>query len=203
MPSFLSLPVEFGGGSLDGGGEGRFCFGGGSFCPDEELDELFCDMEDQTNIDSVNNSKLIYEHTEKSIEKINKSIDIVTSKLTSSLGFSGVLLKFASDMPSKGGLFSLKVCVTVFLLGAVGFCACGLYPKAGGHSLTSRYLREELYYCPEDEIRLQIIDQRLKSIDSLEDLAKSRRSYLNFAVLSLMLAVTFFGVSIIVEAIPG
>lgn len=187
---------------MDGGGGGGVCFGGGLFCSDEEFDELFCDMENQTDTGSANNSKLIYEHAEKSIEKINKSIDIVTSKLTTSLGFSGVLLKFASDMPSSGGLFSLKVCVTVFLLGAVGFCGCGLYPKAGGRSLTTRYLRENLYYYPEDEIRLQIIDQRLKSIDDLEDLAASRRFCLNYAVLSLVLAITFFAVSIIVEAVP-
>jgi len=159
-------------------------------------------MKNQANTSSVNNSKLIYEHAEKSTEKINKSIDIITSKLTSSLGFSGVLLKFASDMPSSGGLFSLKVCVTLCLLSAVGSCGCGLYPKAGGKPLTTRYLRENLYYCPEDEVRLQIIDQKLKSIDDLEGVAKFRRVYLNYAVLFLMLAAAFFGISIIVEAIP-
>ncbi|MCY6492140.1 hypothetical protein [Leptolyngbya sp. GGD] len=156
----------------------------------------------ENKLNGSDNSKLIYEHAEKSVEKINKSIDNITSKLTTFLGFSGVLLKFASDMPSNGELFSLKVIVTVLLLGTVVFCGCGLYPKAGGNSLTTRYLRENLYYYPEEEVRRQIIDQRLKSIESLEEVAAFRRIYLNHAILCLMLAVIFFGISIIVNAIP-
>lgn len=158
-------------------------------------------MENQP--DKNDNSKLIYEHAEKSIEKINKSIDNVTSKLTTSLGFSGVLLKFASDMPNDKWLFSLKICVTVLLLGAIIFCGCGLYPSPGGTRLTTRYLRENLYCYPEEEFRRQVIDQSLKSIDILNELAARRRSYLNLAILCLMLAACFFGVSIIVKAIPS
>jgi len=158
-------------------------------------------MENETTVLN-DNSKLIYEHAEKSVEKINKSIDVVTTKLTTSLGFSGVLLKFAADMPSSGYLFSLKVCVAAFLLLAICFCGCGLYPKAAGDSLTTRYLREDLYYYPDEEIRRRVIDQKLKSIDELKEVAEFRIAYLNSAILSLMLAAVAFGASIIVEAIP-
>lgn len=160
-------------------------------------------MQNQSEeIKNTDNSKLIYEHAEKSVEKINKSIDNITSKLTTSLGFSGVLLKFASDMPSDGVLFSFKICVTLLLLAAICFCGCGLRPKGAGESLTTRYLREKLYCYPEEEVRRRVIDQKLISIDALNELAKFRRDFLNCAILSLMLAAVVFGLSIIVKAIP-
>lgn len=162
-----------------------------------------CDMENLHETSQHDNSKLIYEHAEKCVDKINKSIDNITTKLTTSIGFSGVLLKFASDMPSGGYSFFFKICVTLLLMGAIGFCACGLYPKQAGDSLTTRYLREELYYYPDEEIRRLIIDQKLRSIDQLNDLAKFRRTYLNCAISCLMIATGVFGVSVIVETFPA
>ena len=134
--------------------------------------------------DIHDNSRLIYEHAEKAIEKVNKTVDNVTGKLTTCLGFSGVLLKFASDMPSDGWLFSLKVCVTTLLLGGIMLCGCGLYPKAAGSSLTTSYLRNNLYHYPEEEFRRLVIDQRLESINQLEKLAEFRRNYLGLSIVT-------------------
>lgn len=148
------------------------------------------------------NSKLIYEYAEKTIEKLNKTKENIGVKLSSSLGFSGVLLKFVGDMNGHGYLFSFKTCITLLLLAAIGFCGRGLYPLSTGRDVETWYMRKEWYYFPEEEFRRQIIDHRLNVIKELGDLAESRQTYLNYAITCLMLAATTFGVSIIVEAIP-
>ena len=138
-------------------------------------------MTEHTNI------KEIYEYTEKYIDGINKSIDALGSKLISTLGFSGVLLKFVSDMASNKDHiypFWFITLASTSLLIAVGCCASGLYPKNSGSTVKPKVLLSvpEWKTCTEEDYRTTIIEQWHKHIDSLNILLSDRQRYLKLAI---------------------
>lgn len=149
------------------------------------------------------NIKEIYTYTEKHIEGINKSIDALGSKLISTLGFSGVLLKFVSDMASNKDHiypFWFTTLASVSLLLAIGFCASGLYPVNSGCTVDPKVLLSvpEWKNCTEDDYRTTIIEQWYKHIDSLESLLDSRQRYLKLAIgLLTFVAVLFCLINIV------
>ena len=153
------------------------------------------------------NAKFVYKYTEASYQGVNKSIDIVTGKLTNVLAFSGVLLKFGYEMPSEGWLFSLKFVVLSLLIGAIGLCAVGLRPKGPGNiTLTPDYLVEEyLTKDPEDrrnqDIHVLVSTTLVAAIPKLKELRDYRINLLNHAIGCLVLSGIIFGVSGIINGI--
>lgn len=150
----------------------------------------------------TDNSEFIYAYAERSIQSVNKSIDNVVFKTNMTLCLSVLCLKFAADTPSDGIGFSFKVGSTLCLLMAVAFGITGIYPKAAGNVISTRYLRENSYYTPDEELRRMIIDQNLTAIDQLNELAKYRRQYLYASLISFGVAVFLFGIEIVINTTP-
>ena len=149
-----------------------------------------------------NNSEFIYKYTESSIEQIHKSIDIVTGKLTTVIGFSGVLLKFAADMPSNDFQFVLKVGVSICLIFAIGLCGTGIAPQSRGPVVSPDFLLEaEQYRTTEEEVRLIIIKRWIKSAPTLMEVRNRRIKLLQYAIGMLIAAGFLFGLSNILSNI--
>jgi hypothetical protein len=92
-----------------------------------------------------NNAKIAYEYTKVIWDRINSSYDVVTTKLTTSLGFSGLLLRFAADLSDSSWLIRIKIGVCILLTGAVIFCGIGLYPIGTGEDVVEpdTYLKDK------------------------------------------------------------
>ncbi len=108
-----------------------------------------------------NNSKLAYEYTKVIWDRINSSYDVVTTKLTTSLGFSGLLLRFAADLSDSSWLIYIKIGVCILLTGTVICCGIGLYPIGTGEDAVEpdTYLQDktgEIYGLSEEESYLYI-----------------------------------------------
>lgn len=63
-----------------------------------------------------NNANFAYEYTQKTLENVNKSLDVVNTKLSAALAFSGVLLKFTESLHSDGILGLIKIGICFFAL---------------------------------------------------------------------------------------
>lgn len=154
---------------------------------------------------SPDKTTFVYNYTEKSIDGINRSIDITTDKLTKVLAFSGVLLKFAVDMPSEEQLFGFKTLVLGALMAAIGLCASGIWPREGGKSnlkaaYFSRMLREAKTATSE-QFQEAAVKSWLEVIPDLEELRDYRIGFLNKAIGCLVFAGIVFGLAGFVEAI--
>ena len=89
-------------------------------------------MNDSTKTTEHNNASFAYEYTQKTVEKVNKGIDALTTKLGGALAFSGVLLKFTETLSNEGWLVWLKVAICFFLTIAIVSCGLGLSPVNTG-----------------------------------------------------------------------
>lgn len=207
-PSSRPCPGLLGSG-VDGGGDG------GGFCP-PELPEplelkllLFASVLNtegppMESLQEHNNAKLAYEYTESYWKTISASVDVVTTKLTATLGFSGLLLKFTADLSNQGLYLRLKISACVLLILAIVICGIGLAPKGSGKNLVQPddLLETAEWYRETDELcRLYIARGWSKAIKKLEETRTFRVRCLGWAISALGITIICSAVITIFESI--
>jgi hypothetical protein len=167
---------------------------------------LFCLFvmtdKDKDKDEDYNNAKLAYEYTKIVWEKINTSYSTVTTKLTTVLGFSGLLLRFAADLSDFSWLVRVKIGICILLTGAVIFCGIGLYPLGTGGDAVNpdQYLEDttgEIYGLSEEESYLYIARGLSYASKAIEKNRSFRLKCLSYACWCLGVAVIGFAISIV------
>ncbi len=150
------------------------------------------------------------------MEAVSQSINVLNTKLTTIIGFGGVLLKFAVDLPDAslvfgipgqstklGCLSCLILKITVCLLSTISIClaAIGLLAKEGGGIVRPRKLLKEWLYEPDERCRLFIARTWRNAIEELDVLRADKARRLNQAILALSFASATFALDVIVAAL--
>jgi hypothetical protein len=189
-PSFLSARV-LGGTGVGGGGVGCLA----SLSPSLELE-----LEDMIqSIDTIkhNNADFAYEYTQKTLEKVNKSLDVVNTKLSGALAFSGVLLKFTESLDSNGILGFIKIGICFCCAGCIISCGLGLSPnKTGNVVAPDSFLEPEIYRLSDEECKLFTMRQTIIAIAQIDILLKERCEHLNVAIVLIVLSGLGIAISI-------
>ncbi|MEA5577659.1 hypothetical protein [Anabaena sp. UHCC 0451] len=185
---------------LLGGGDAGGVLGGSFFLL---LLSWLLDME-KNLIDSEEhtNTKLAYEYTESILKDVNKSIDSLNTKMTTVIGFSGVLLRFSADLSNHGYCLYIKIAVCTLLAIDIGLCIIGLMPSPCGDVVSPEDLLDgEWYYKSDERCRHYIASAWKAAIQQLDIQLINKRKCLRYAMWSLALSTILFAVSIIMEAI--
>lgn len=138
-----------------------------------------------------NNADLMYKYADKEVESFNKSIDTITTKLTSVLAFSGVLMKFVGDLSSG----YLRLGIALFVAVAIVSALIGLFPQDRGCAIRSHAFMGDdhtWYNGPAEEFQLRIIQQWVIHIKLLEELLDFRAFWFKIALTSLSIAALLF-----------
>jgi hypothetical protein len=169
-----------------------------------------------TNEENHTNIDLIYEYTESVFKNISDNIDKLNTRLTTVIGFSGILLRFAADLPNRGIIFDfpllhihiewlslvLKIGVCLSLLLCVCLSAWGLAPKKGaGTMVPPGKLLDEWYYETDERCKLYIAKSWRVGIEQLDSGRLKKAQNLNLAVWLLIVATILFAVDIAISAI--
>jgi hypothetical protein len=160
------------------------------------MDDLEIDKEEHTN------AKLAQELTENTWKDLSNSVDTLSSKLATILGFGGVVLKFTNDLPGDTDyLRVIKACVCLCVITAIGLCTFGLIPRGSGKNMLTPddLLETEWFYKPDWECRLRISRCIRDAIKGLEKVRTLRAECVFYAICSLATASTLFGISIILK----
>lgn len=140
----------------------------------------------------TNNADLIYKYTEKEVENFNKSIDIVTGKLTTSLGFAGVVIKFVSDLESGW----IKIALTTFVVASILAAFVGLFPKDRGDTLRCKAFfgdkADWWFGSPSEEVQMTIANQWVDHVRLLGNLLDFRTICLKISHGCLVVAALLF-----------
>ena len=152
------------------------------------------------------NATLVYEYTLRYVEMMRTSYDRLNTRLSALVGFSGLLLKFAADLPSDAQ--TCPVCLlskigACLLLGvAVGLGVWGLYAKAIGTIVAPRFLlQDEEYVKPNELCKLTIAKNLSQAADDLSAARRVKARRLNWQIAAVVGAISMFLVNIIVDAV--
>lgn len=147
------------------------------------------------NTPDLNNADLIYKYTQACVKRLQENVDVITGRLTTLLGFSGVLVKFAADMNSCEFLFIFKFLTIIFLLSTICTCLAGLITITAGRIISPEdLLREEVYGMDAETTRIYLIEGLIRHMKELEDVRNLRGQRLRTAVGLSVVAILIFGV---------
>lgn len=154
---------------------------------------------------NYNNAKLAYEYTKNSWATVSASYDVITVKLTTALGFIGLLMSFAASLSDKSWLLTVKMCVCALLVTAIVSCCIGLIPlSTGKHEVDpDDFLDPETgvwYGEPEQESYLYIARGLNDAMKSLKKNRGFRLRCLSAAIFLSGLASVGFAISIMGKA---
>lgn len=137
-----------------------------------------------------NNIKLIHEHVEYQIALVNRSIDIVVTKLGFVLGLTTILIIFQTTEHLINNRFLFFDVFSVILsLATLGFCLAGFQPKSGGVLMLAETLYNEHYYDSEHSFIFTLTSVAMSSLDSLSVLRNFRAKMANYAIWCLCAAI--------------
>ncbi|PSF30525.1 hypothetical protein C7H19_23730 [Aphanothece hegewaldii CCALA 016] len=154
-------------------------------------------MSNETNPNGNSNLSLIHEYTKWVFDSISSSANIINGKFTTVIGFSGILLRFASDLPNCNVYFSFaKIGICIFLVLAIIFSAFGIAPHERGAIVSPEELRKDYYYGLDEECRRYTTDNLIEAVEQLRQYRNSKASYLFWAVICLATATVIFGTDI-------
>lgn len=148
------------------------------------------------------NTELIYKYTQDSVDKLEKNVDVVTSRLTTLLGFNGVLIKFAAEMSSVGPLILFKITTITLIAVAIGLCITGLKPVGTGKTLISPadLLRDEPYAMSGEAIRVYIVRAWIDYMSGLMKIRTQRTRLFNNAITLVAIAGMVFAFHSAIES---
>lgn len=172
--------------------------------------------EENLNTQDHTNNKLAYEYTESTLKIVSAGIDVINTKLSTVLGFGGVLLRFAADLPSKSeivsktgslgllGCLSLLLKLGVCLLSAASIilAIAGLYVQKGGDIVPpKRLMKKRWYYESDERCRAYIIKTWLNAFEELTSIRTSKAKRLKQSLVALGLAAVVFALDISVTSV--
>jgi len=151
------------------------------------------------------NIELAYTYTQEFISDRKTEIRQLEWRLGTFLGFSGLLLRFAIDLPSNcpSYLYS-KIGVILASSCAAGIAAWGLrsVPK-GKFVLPSRLMEDERFNSDNLEVKARIINTHNPSAKNLDAYALQKHTILNQSILLLSVAIALFALNGILVSLFG
>jgi hypothetical protein len=90
----------------------------------------------------------------------------------------------------------------MLLFSSIGCCASGLLARDAGKAIRAKFMLEDRYYClTQEDFKLTVLRQWHEHIEDLEKLLRYRRTYLNAAIISLVICGSLFAGEIVVSSI--
>ena len=159
-------------------------------------------MSEEKITDWNENSEFLYEFAERSLGKVYESIDATTTKLTATLGISGVLLKFTADIKVDYA-FTYKFIIVSSLFFSIGYCAIGLIPETFGDAIKpEEFLEPEWYRESKEECRVHVARTWIDTtIPDTKKILSKRLGYLKSAIRCLIFGILIYGSSIVLSGI--
>ncbi|MEG4960211.1 hypothetical protein [Microcoleus sp. K4-B3] len=152
------------------------------------------------------NIHLAYEYTESVYKARKEDLDNQNGKLGTFLGFGGLLLRFAADLPGENtGCLTcliLKVMVCGFSAASIFACATGLTSNKLGHIVKPKDLMTDYWYnLSEERCRAYIINTWVEAIEVFEEAAIKKGQRLNIAIWLLAIATIAFALDLIIASV--
>lgn len=160
-------------------------------------------MKLNNNSEERSNLDLAYQYTEAFLIQCDKNIDDLNTRLTTFLGFGGLLLRFGLALPDAcRSCMLLKILVLV--LSALSVCqsSYGLIANRLGSTIKPRTLMSDTWFEKENtRIKASITNTWINSIEELEAAGQAKQLQLNRAIYLLAAAVVVFSINAVIATL--
>ena len=167
-------------------------------------EETVKDQNDSSSDESLNVA-LTYEYTESFVAQRSKSVDDLNARLTTFLGFAGVLLRFGLSLPDS--YLSCKL----LKAGVLGLSAFSIWQS--GHALTSMgmgntvkpnvLMSDNWFFQDNVTVRAKVATTWFETIEGLDAAIEKKKKKLNRTIYCLAVAASLFAIcSLIVTFFP-
>jgi hypothetical protein len=151
--------------------------------------------------------ELIYKYIEHSLQTTSNSIGRLETRITTLLGFSGLLLRFTIDLPQNlvvyswelGSIFKIGICIILAL--AIVVCVIGLFPKSSGGVYTASELLDELENHDQSYSMKYIALSRDETLERLDKLRLHKVICLKWVAFLILISTLLFATDISFSAL--
>jgi hypothetical protein len=178
------------------------------------MTKLLNDATQDSNIEQKSpNIDLIYSYTEALIKSQEDSINRLDTRLGAFLAFSGVILKFAIDLPSHLSLesagnlacntcFLLKIAICGFTIAAIIVSTLGLTAKQRGRVVDpERLMDDKWYFANNERCKAFIINTWIETKKEYILVGNTKGKRLNLTIRLICFAAIAFGLNIVLLSI--
>ena len=145
------------------------------------------------DIHNYHNGDFIYQYCKEYVDSVETGLDRINQKLTTVVGFSAVLVKFAGDLNATNQIqLTTKWVAIALLLISTVCCLWGLKSQTTGKTTNPEELFYDYWKEEPENIRAFVIKQWLESIKDLQNRASQRSKLLNIAFVCIGLTTLCF-----------
>jgi hypothetical protein len=151
-------------------------------------------------------NELVSQYIEHSYKVTTDSLNSLNTRLTTLIGFSGILLRFTIDLPEVTiHDFQLtpiiKTIVSIILFFVILFLMVGLFPKASGSPYTGQELLDKLSQKDtHNECIRFVILHRDKTIEDIDKLRFKKSHNLKISNVLIIISIFLFALDIVLNA---
>jgi hypothetical protein len=151
-------------------------------------------------------NELVSHYIEHSYKATTDSLNSLNTRLTTLIGFSGILLRFTIDLPEVIiHDFQLtpviKIIVSIILFLVILFLIIGLFPKASGAPYTGQELLDKLSQKDTyNECVKFIILHRDKTIEDIDKLRFQKTNNLKISNILIVISIFLFALDIVLSS---
>lgn len=152
------------------------------------------------NSKDLSNLDLAYGYTEAFLTQCDKNIDDLNTRLTTFLGFGGVLLRFSMALPDNcRSCMLLKVVVLSLSTLSVCQSSYGLIANRLGEAISPRTLMSDKWFEKESvKVKASIVNTWIQTIEEIEIAGQKKKLQLNRAICLLAIAISAFAASTVI-----
>lgn len=131
-----------------------------------------------------------------------ESLTRIDNKISIFIGFSGILIRLAYDLPHENYVsFLLRCTVCIFALLSIVTSSFGLLSRPSGNVVDPKELMSDEWFfeMAEDDHKAYITNGYIETLDEFEKLLSKRRLVLAYVIVFFVIVSCLFGIAVCIS----
>ena len=151
---------------------------------------------------SENVVNVIYEYTQRLLTEEGESLTRIDNKIGIFIGFSGILIRLAYDLPHETYIsFLFRCAICIFAVLSIATSSLGLLSKPSGNVVDPKELMDDKWFfeMTKDDHKAYITNGYIETLDEFEKLLARRRLVLAYVIIFFVIASCLFGFAVCIS----
>lgn len=145
---------------------------------------------------------VIYEYTQRLLTEEGESLTRIDNKIGIFIGFSGILIRLAYDLPHTPYVsFLLRCAICLFAGLSIVTSSIGLLSRPSGNVVNPKELMDDEWFfgMTKNDHKVYITNGYIETLDEFEKLLTKRRLVLAYVIIFFVIAICLFGIAVCIS----